>query len=106
MRRECDIDDGDGTGDLANAKNRESPGLNVETVTHVASGDSRDGRAGTRRGTAGTGGPHTHATTRMTRTKAADTKGRETIARRRESDGPAEEDHPGDPGGGREGQDV
>ena len=55
MRRECDIDDGDGTGDLANAKNRESPGLNVETVTRGASGDSRDGRAGTRRGTAGTG---------------------------------------------------
>ena len=64
MRRECDIDDGDGTGDLANAKNRESPGLNVETVTRGASGDSRDGRAGTRRGTAGTGGPHTRATTK------------------------------------------
>ena len=64
MRRECDIDDGDGTGDLANTKNRESPGLNVETVTRVASGDSRDWRAGTRRGTAGTGGPHTRATTK------------------------------------------
>ena len=65
MRRECDIDDGDGTGGLANAKNRESPDLNVETATHVASGNSRDGRAGTRRGTAGTGEPHTCATTTL-----------------------------------------
>ena len=63
MKEECDIDDGDGTGELANAKNRESPDLNVETVTHVASGNSRDGRAGTRHGTAGTGEPHTRATT-------------------------------------------
>ena len=62
MRRECDIDDGDGTGDLANAKNRESPGLNVETVTRVASGDSRDGRAGRICGMVGTGGPDTRAT--------------------------------------------
>ena len=62
---ECDIDDGDGTGELANAKNRESPDLNVETATHVASGDSRDGRAGTRSGTAGTGEPHTRATTTL-----------------------------------------
>ena len=62
---ECDIDDGDGTGGLAYAKNRESPDLNVETVTHVASGDSRDGRAGTRRGTAGTREPQTRATTTL-----------------------------------------
>ena len=62
---ERDIDDGDGTGELANAKNRELPDLNVETATHVASGDSRDGRAGTRRGTAGTGEPHTRATTTL-----------------------------------------
>ena len=62
---ERDIDDGEGTGELANAKNRESPDLNVETATHGASGDSRDGRAGTRRGTAGTGEPHTRATTTL-----------------------------------------
>ena len=62
MRRECDIDDGDGTGELANAKSRESPDPNVETATHAASGDSRDGRAGTKRGTAGTGEPHARAT--------------------------------------------
>ena len=54
---------GDGTGGLANAKDRESQDLNVETATHGASGDSRDGRAGTRRGTAGTGEPQTRATT-------------------------------------------
>ena len=63
--KECDIDDGDGTGGLANAKDRESLDLNVETATHGASGDSRDGRAGTRRGTAGTGEPHTRATTTL-----------------------------------------
>ena len=62
---ECDIDDGEGTGELANAKNRESPGLNAETATHEASGDSREGRAGTRRGKAGTGEPHTCATTTL-----------------------------------------
>ena len=62
---ECDIDDGDGTGELANAKNRESPDLNVETATHMASGDSIDGRAGARHGTAGTGKPHTLATTTL-----------------------------------------
>ena len=50
-KRECDIDKEDGTGELDNAKNRESPDLTVETATHVANGDSRDGRAGTRRGT-------------------------------------------------------
>ena len=50
-KRERDIDEEDGTGELDNAKNRESPDLNVETATHVANGDSRDGRAGTRRGT-------------------------------------------------------
>ena len=65
MREECDIDDWDGTRGLANAKDRESLDLNVETATHGASGDSRDGRAGTRRGTAGTGGPHTRATTTL-----------------------------------------
>ena len=73
---ECDIDDGDGTGGLANAKNR-------ETATHMASGDSRDGRAGTRRGTAGTGEPNTRATTHcraagdgeMTRTKETNGEG-------------------------------
>ena len=59
MRRECDIDDGDETGELTNPKDRESPDLNMETVTQVARGDSRDGRAGTRLGTAGTG-EHTH----------------------------------------------
>ena len=57
MREECDIDDGDRTGGLANAKDRESLDLNVETATHGTSGDSRDGKAGTRRGTAGTGEP-------------------------------------------------
>ena len=61
MREECDIDDGDRTGGLA--KDRESLDLNVKTVTHGASGDSRDGRAGMRRGTAGTGEPQTRATT-------------------------------------------
>ena len=60
---ERDIDDGDGTEELANTKNRESPDLNVETATHVASSDSRDGRAGRRGGTAGTGEPQTNATT-------------------------------------------
>ena len=50
-KRERDIDEEDGTGELDNAKNRESPDLNVETATHVANGDSRDGRVGTRRGT-------------------------------------------------------
>ena len=83
MKEERDIDDGDGTGGLANAKNRESPGLNVETATHVASGDSRDRRAGTRRGTAGTGEPNTRATTHcraagdgeMTRTKETNGEG-------------------------------
>ena len=50
-KRERDIDEEDGTGELDNAKNRESPDLNVETATHEANGDSRDGRAGTRRGT-------------------------------------------------------
>ena len=64
-KRECNIDEEDGTGELDNAKNRESPDLNVETATHVASGDSRDGRAGTRRGTTGTGEPHTRATTTL-----------------------------------------
>ena len=63
MREECDIDDGDRTGGLANAKDRESLDLNVETATHGTSGDSRDRKAGTRRGTTGTGGPQTRATT-------------------------------------------
>ena len=58
-KRERNIDEEDGTGELDNAKNRESPDLNVETATHGANGDSRDGGAGTRRGTKGTGGPHT-----------------------------------------------
>ena len=57
MREECDIDDGDRTGGLANAKDRESLDLNVETATHGASGDSRDGRAGTRRGVGEPPGP-------------------------------------------------
>ena len=60
-----DIDNGDGTGGLANAKDRESQDLNVDTATHGASGDSRDGRAGTRRGTEGTGEPHARATTTL-----------------------------------------
>ena len=59
----CDIDDGDGTGEHANAKSGESQDLNVETVAHAAGDDSRDGRAGTKRGTAGTGEPHARATT-------------------------------------------
>ena len=58
-----DIDNGDGNGELANAKDRESLDLNVETVAHWASGDSRDRKAGTRRGTASTGEPQTRATT-------------------------------------------
>ena len=61
--KECDIDDGDGTGGLANAKDRESRDRNVETATHGASGDSKDGKAGTRRGTTSTGEPQTRATT-------------------------------------------
>ena len=65
MNGDRDIDDGDGTGGLDNAKDRELLDLNVETATHGASGDSRDGRAGTRRGTAGTGEPHTRATTTL-----------------------------------------
>ena len=56
---------GTGPGGHANAKDRESLDLNVETVTHRASGDSRDGRARLRRGMAGTGGPHTRATTTL-----------------------------------------
>ena len=61
--KECDIDDGDGTGGLDNAKDRESRDRNVETATHGASGDSKDGKAGTRRGTTSTGEPQTRATT-------------------------------------------
>ena len=57
MGKECDIDDEDGTGGLANAKDRESQDLSVETATHGASGDSREGKAGTRRGMTGTGEP-------------------------------------------------
>ena len=57
------MDDGDRTGELANAKDRESLDLNVETAAHGANGDSRDRKAGTRRGTASTGEPQTHATT-------------------------------------------
>ena len=63
MNGDCDIDNGDGTGGLANAKDRESRDLNVETATHGASGDSRDSKAGTRRGTTSTGEPQTRATT-------------------------------------------
>ena len=61
--KECDIDDGDGTGGLDNAKDRESRDRNVETATHGPSGDSKDGKAGTRRGTTSTGEPQTRATT-------------------------------------------
>ena len=61
--KERDIDDGDGTGGLANAKDRESRDLNVETATHGSSGDSRDRKAGTRRGTTSTGEPQMRATT-------------------------------------------
>jgi hypothetical protein len=57
--RERDIDEKDRTGEHDNAKNRESLDLTVETGTHAANGDSRDGGAGTRRGTSGTGEPHT-----------------------------------------------
>ena len=60
---ECDIDDGDRTGGLDNAKDRESRDRNVETATHEASGDSKDGKAGTRRGTTSTGEPQTLTTT-------------------------------------------
>ena len=56
-----DIDNGDGTGELA--KDRESLDLNVETAAHLASGDSRDRKAGTRHGTVSTGEPQTCATT-------------------------------------------
>ena len=56
-----DIDDRDWTGELAKANDRESLDLNVETAAHRASGDSRDRKAGTRRGTASTGKPKTHA---------------------------------------------
>ena len=61
--KERDIDDGDGTGGLDNAKDRESRDRHLETVTHEASGDSKDGKAGTRRGTTSTGEPQTRATT-------------------------------------------
>ena len=60
---ECDIDDGDRTGGLDNAKDRESRDRHLETATHEASGDSKDGKAGTRRGTTSTGEPRTRATT-------------------------------------------
>ena len=63
QRSERDIDDGDRIGELANAKDRESLDLNVETAEHGASGDSKDRKAGTRRGTASTGEPQTRATT-------------------------------------------
>ena len=62
--KECDIDDGDGTGGLDNAKDRESRDRNEETATHGASGDSKVGKAGTRCGTASTGEPQTRATTK------------------------------------------
>ena len=100
--RERDIDEEDRTGEHDNAKNRESLDLTVETGTHVANSDSREGGPGTRRGTSRTGEPHTCDTRatrmgdnnaagqqemgKMKRTKEGDNKGRETIARRRESD--------------------
>ena len=58
-----DIDNGEGAGKLANAKDRESLDLNMETAAHGASGDSRDRKAGTRSGTESTGEPQTRATT-------------------------------------------
>jgi len=117
VREECDIDDGDGTGGLANAKDRESLDLNVETATHGASGDSRDGKAGTRRGTAGTGEPqHVQQHCRAAVDGENDEDevdqhqgegdGSQEAGERRDGELPDEEDHRGDPGGGREGQDV
>ena len=41
------IDDEDGTGEHANAENRESQDQNVEIAAHEASDDSRGGKAGT-----------------------------------------------------------
>ena len=58
-----DIDDRDGTGELANAKDRESLDLKVETAAHGASGDSRDRKVGTRRGMASGPRPRTTAVT-------------------------------------------
>ena len=46
------IDDEDGTGEHANAENRESQDQNVEIAAHEASDDSRGGKAGTGCGTA------------------------------------------------------
>ena len=63
MKESVTLTNGDGTGGHTNAKDRELLDLNVETATHEASGDSRDRKAGTRRGTTGTGGPQTRATT-------------------------------------------
>ena len=105
-KRERDIDKEDGTGELDNAKNRESPDLNVETATHEANGDSRDGRAGTRRGTQGTGEPHT-CDTRATHTGDNNAAGQQEMGRMtRTKERPDEEDQRGDPGGEGEGQDV
>ena len=98
MNRDCDIDNGDGTGEIDIAKDRESPSerggrgasgdsrngdLNVEAVAHSASGDSRDGRAGTRRGGASTGGPEymQGRSPKMTVTKMTDDKVKKMIAR-------------------------
>ena len=117
MREECDIDDGDRTGGLAIAKDRESLDLNVETAAHGASGDSRDGKAGTRRSTAGTGEPqHVQQHCRAAVDGENDEDevdqhqgegdGSQEAGERRGGELPDEEDHRGDPGGGREGQDV
>ena len=82
------------TGELTNAKNRESPDLDVETAsTQRAATPGTGGRE--REAARRAPGDHTHVqqhtagrqrTERMARTKAAETKGRETIGKRRESD--------------------
>ena len=95
---------GDGAGGLANAKDRELLDLNVETVTHRASGDSRDGGAGTRRGTAGTGEPQhvqQHCRAAVDGENDEDEGGRhqgegdyrQEAGERGEDERPAEEDH-------------
>ena len=58
---ERDIDDKDGTGGGSTAPRTGNRQTDVETATHRASDGTRNRRAGTRRGTAGTGEPHKHA---------------------------------------------
>ena len=90
MREECDIVDGDRTGGLA--KDRESLDRNVETATQGRAATPGTGR---REGDAARRAPENHntgnntagqqRTEEMTRMKLTNTKGKETVAKRRES---------------------